>query len=87
MLRTHPAIKECAVVGLDDPEWGERVSAALILHKGEKITLQDLRLWAKTKLAPYKVPTRVLILDDFPRNPLGKVTKPALRSLFEEKSG
>jgi malonyl-CoA/methylmalonyl-CoA synthetase len=84
VLRTHPAIKECAVVGLDDAEWGERVGAALILQQGEKITLKDLRAWGKMRLAPYKVPTRVLILDDLPRNPLGKVTKGALKRLFEE---
>lgn len=86
MLRTHPAIEECAVVGQADPEWGERVCAALILRSGERITLGELRDWGNTRLAPYKVPSRIMILDELPRNPLGKVTKPPLRQLFESAS-
>ncbi|UCG14706.1 MAG: acyl-CoA synthetase [Deltaproteobacteria bacterium] len=82
LLRTHPAIEECAVVGVEDPEWGERVCAAVILQSQENLSLDELRTWGKKRLAPYKVPTRMLILDDFPRNPLGKVTKPAIRELF-----
>ena len=83
VLRTHPAIRECAVVGLEDPEWGERICAALILRSEATLTLTELRTWGKERFAPYKVPTRILILDDLPRNPLGKVTKPTLRHLFE----
>jgi len=83
VLRSHPAIKECAVVGIEDPEWGERVGAALILESGEDLTLAELRTWGKRRLAPYKVPTRVVIVDDLPRNPLGKVTKLLLKKYFE----
>lgn len=87
VLRTHPAIKECAVIGIEDPEWGERVGAALILQRGEDLTLEELRTWGKRRLAPYKVPTRVVIVDDLPRNPLGKVTKILLKKLFEKTKG
>jgi malonyl-CoA/methylmalonyl-CoA synthetase len=87
VLRSHPAIKECAVIGLEDPEWGERVGAAIILQSGEDLTLADLRTWGKTRLAPYKVPTRVVIVDELPRNPLGKVTKLLLKKLFEKTKG
>ncbi len=83
VLRSHPAVRECAVVGLEDPTWGERVCAALILRSGLELTLEELRSWGKTKLAPYKVPTRLVVLKDLPCNPLGKVTKPALRQLLE----
>jgi malonyl-CoA/methylmalonyl-CoA synthetase len=86
VLRTHPAIKECAIVGVEDPEWGERICAALILESGEKLSLHALREWGKTRLAPYKVPSRIVVLDDLPRNPLGKVTKPALRQRFQSSS-
>jgi len=82
VFRTHPAIKECAVIGMEDPEWGERVCAALVLQGDEELSLEDLRIWGKKRLAPYKVPSRVLILENLPRNPLGKVTKPELRKLF-----
>jgi malonyl-CoA/methylmalonyl-CoA synthetase len=87
VLRTHPAIKECAVIGIEDPEWGERVGAALILQRGEDLTLEELRTWGKRRLAPYKVPTRVVIVDDLPRNPLGKVTKILLKKLFQKTKG
>jgi malonyl-CoA/methylmalonyl-CoA synthetase len=84
VLRTHPALKECAVIGIEDPEWGERVAAALILQSGEDLTLEELRTWGKKRLAPYKVPTRIVIVDDLPRNPLGKVKKVLLKKLFEK---
>jgi len=86
VLRTHPAIEGCAVVSQVDPEWGERVCAALILRSGEMITLGELRDWGKARLAPYKVPSRIMFLEELPRNPLGKVTKQALRQLFEAAS-
>ena len=83
VLRTHPDIEECAVTGLADPEWGERVSAAVILRAGRSLSLADLRAWAKERLAGYKVPARLVCLDELPRNLLGKVTKPELKKLFE----
>jgi len=85
VLRTHPAVRECAVVGVADPEWGERVCAAVICREGETVTLERLRPWAKQRLAPYKVPSRLLVLDALPRNVMGKVTKPAVRALFGEE--
>ncbi|MCG6918501.1 MAG: acyl-CoA synthetase [Deltaproteobacteria bacterium] len=84
VLRSHPAIKECAVIGIEDREWGERVGAALILQKGKDLTLGELRTWGKKRLAPYKVPTRAIVVDDLPRNPLGKVTKVSLKKLFKK---
>ena len=83
VLRTHPDIEECAVTGVEDPEWGERVSAAVILRAGRSLSLANLRTWAKERLASYKVPARLVCLDELPRNPLGKVTKPELKRLFE----
>ena len=56
VLRTHPAIAECAVVGVSDDEWGERVSAAVELRPGATLSLDDLQHWAKAQLAPYKIP-------------------------------
>ncbi len=81
-LREHPDVAECAVVGIPDATWGERVCAALVLKTGSDLTLESLRAWAKERLAAYKVPTRILTLDALPRNAMGKVTKPEVARLF-----
>ncbi len=82
-LRLHPAIEDCAVVGVDDPEWGERVCAGLVLNPDcRQLTAAELRGWAGERLAPYKIPRQVAILAALPRNALGKVVKPALKELF-----
>ena len=97
-LREHPAIAECAVVGIPDPEWGERVAAAVVLHpstptngvpgtpvlrQDAELDLETLRSWTKERLAPYKIPSRLLVVDALPRNAMGKVTKPAVTELFK----
>ena len=86
-LREHPAIRECAVVGLPDPEWGERVCAALVLNDGYALELEVLRTWAKDRIAVHKIPSRLMVLDALPRNAMGKVTKPLVRTLFEAEQG
>jgi malonyl-CoA/methylmalonyl-CoA synthetase len=83
VLRTHPDIQECAVVGVQDLEWGERVSAALVLQPGQNLSLEALRQWAKDRLAPYKVPSQILIMEELPRNAMGKVTKPHIVQQFK----
>ena len=80
VLRTHPAIVQCAVVGVEDDEWGERVAACLVV--GEELTLDELRDWAKQLLAVYKVPSLLLLVDELPSNAMGKVQKPAIKKLF-----
>lgn len=82
-LREHPRIAECAVVGLPDEEWGERVAVAVELTDATTLELDELRSWAKERIATYKTPTRLLIVAALPRNPLGKVAKPELKQRFE----
>ena len=81
-LRGHPAIGECAVVGVDDAEWGQRVAAVVVLTPGTSLDLDALRSWAKQRLAPYKVPTALRVVDALPRNPMGKVVKTDVAKLF-----
>jgi malonyl-CoA/methylmalonyl-CoA synthetase len=85
VLRTHPCIAECAVVGIADDEWGERVSAAVELRDGSTLSLADLQSWAKPRLAPYKIPRDLRPLAALPRNAMGKVTKPEVAALFKSR--
>jgi malonyl-CoA/methylmalonyl-CoA synthetase len=87
VLRTHPDMVDCAVVGVADAEWGERVCAALRLNDGRDLTLASLRQWARERLAAYKIPTRIRIVADLPRNAMGKVIKPEIVRRFEDDEG
>jgi len=82
-LREHPDVRDCAVVGVPDAEWGERVSAALVAEPGTRPGLDAIQAWGRSRLAPHKLPRAVLVVDALPRNAMGKVTKPAVRELFE----
>jgi malonyl-CoA/methylmalonyl-CoA synthetase len=70
-------------VGVEDAEWGERVCVAVILQTQSALTLEDLRQWCKERLAPYKIPARLLVMKELPRNAMGKVLKPKVAKLFE----
>jgi malonyl-CoA/methylmalonyl-CoA synthetase len=82
-LREHPAIVECAVVGVADAEWGERVAAAAVIRPDTALDLETLRAWSKERLSTHKVPSRLVVVDALPRNAMGKVTKPEVKKLFE----
>lgn len=82
VLREHPALADVAVVGLPDDTWGEIAVAAVLLQPGAALEPEALRTWAKQFLAPYKVPRRVVVLEELPRNPVGKVIKPELVKLL-----
>jgi malonyl-CoA/methylmalonyl-CoA synthetase len=81
-LRQHPGVLDCAVVGVPDPDWGERVCAAVV-PRTRGLDGEALKEWARDRLAPYKLPRSVLAVSALPRNAMGKVTKPAVRRLFE----
>jgi malonyl-CoA/methylmalonyl-CoA synthetase len=85
VLRGHPSIVDCAVIGLPDPEWGEQVSVVIIVGSNAAPTLEEIRDFARTHLAPYKLPRSVHVLDELPRNAMGKVVKPVLRARLSEK--
>jgi malonyl-CoA/methylmalonyl-CoA synthetase len=78
-LRGHPAVNEVAVVGVPDETWGEAAIAAVVLGPASAGTHPDeIRAWLKQRIAPYKVPRRVVIVGGLPHNALGKVQKPEL---------
>lgn len=83
VLRKHPQIKECGVVGIPDEEWGEIIGASLILTGEEPIDLEGLKAWLKERLPGYKTPRKYIFQDDLPRNVMGKVTKHVLKTMFD----
>jgi malonyl-CoA/methylmalonyl-CoA synthetase len=81
VLRTHPNIKDCGVVGIPDLEWGEIIGASIILKEGQ-LSEDKLTSWLQEKLPAYKTPRKYIFQEDLPRNIMGKVTKNELKKLF-----
>ena len=79
VLLTHEEIREAAVIGLPDDTWGEIVAAAVTLNDGASLDLAGLKRWCAERMSGYKVPRRLEVLHDLPRNAMGKVVKTALR--------
>lgn len=82
VLRRHPKIKECAVVGVPNKEWGEIVAASLISDEFD-LDFKAIQQWLKEFLPAYKIPRKFIIQTELPRNTLGKVTKKVLRTAFD----
>lgn len=83
-LLSLPEVVEVAVMGLPDPTWGQKV-AAVVVFRGKDLTLQEFKDIAKTRLAPYQVPTVMRTMKELPRNHLGKVNKKELVKIFDSK--
>jgi malonyl-CoA/methylmalonyl-CoA synthetase len=82
VLLRHEAISEAAVVGMDDDEWGQRVVAVVVVK--HPVEADELREWARSSLAPHKVPKEFHFTDALPRNPLGKTVKPEVVRMVAE---
>ena len=80
VLRVHPDIEDCGVVGLPDDEWGEVVAAVLVLKNA--ITKEEINTWLRERLPGYKVPRLYHFVEELPRNAMGKVTKNDLKIMF-----
>lgn len=79
VLMEHPAVAACAVFGCPDAEWGEIVVAAIIRRDGAPAEAAGISAFCRERLATYKVPRRVVFVDELPSNALGKVQKAKLR--------
>ncbi|MFC0624782.1 acyl-CoA synthetase [Kribbella deserti] len=79
-LLTHPAIQDCAVIGLPDDKWGERVTAVLQLHPHATLTPAEAQSHVKALLGSVKTPKQIEIWPDLPRSKVGKVLKPPIKS-------
>ncbi len=79
VLMEHPAVAACAVIGCPDDEWGEQVVAAIIPRDGAAANEADICAFCRERLAAYKVPRRVVFVEELPANALGKIQKAKLR--------
>jgi fatty-acyl-CoA synthase len=78
-LHTHPAITDCAVIGVPDEDWGESLCAFIVRRPGEPLGPDEVREYCQRALADYKRPRRVEFVDALPRNATGKVLRRELR--------
>jgi acyl-CoA synthetase (AMP-forming)/AMP-acid ligase II len=78
-LALHPAVASCAVIGLPDEQWGERVHALVVLAPATSVTTDELREFCRRHLAAYKIPRTVEVVDALPVSAAGKVVKRQLR--------
>jgi acyl-CoA synthetase (AMP-forming)/AMP-acid ligase II len=79
VLFEHPNVLDAAIIGLPDEVWGEAVCAIIVPREGSVIDEQEVRNFCRQKLAGYKVPRRIFIEEQLPRNASGKVLKYQLR--------
>ncbi len=79
VIRQHPDVADCAVVGLPDEHSGEQVVAAVVLQPGASLDPEAIRTAVRDRLTPYKVPRRVVEVDDLPRSLIGKVIRRQVR--------
>ncbi len=83
-LLQHPAVREAAVVGVPDKEWGESLVAWIVPRSGERPSAESLIEFVREELADYKRPRHVFFVEELPRNPTGKVLKRELRARFAQ---
>jgi fatty-acyl-CoA synthase len=81
LLADHPAVVEAGVIGVADPEYGQRLKAFVVLRDGERVDADTIRAYVRSRLARYKVPRDVEFLNELPRNATGKVLKNDLRGV------
>jgi long-chain acyl-CoA synthetase len=82
VVAAFPMIHECAAIGIPDPLWGERVICLLVAKTGKTIDQTELYRYLETRLAPYKIPAQMHLVEGLPRNPSGKLLRRSLREAF-----
>jgi len=78
-LYSHPAVAECAVIGVPDDRWGEVARAVVVRRGGQKVTEAELIAYLDGRLARYKIPKSIVFADTLPHTASGKLRKPDIR--------
>ncbi|MGH1417953.1 MAG: class I adenylate-forming enzyme family protein [Hyphomicrobiaceae bacterium] len=88
VVARHPGVQDCAVVGMPDDRWGERVTAAVVLRSGVDLSGQDVMDWCRGRIAGFKRPREITFLapGEIPRTATGKIQHGALRDLLAEQT-
>jgi long-chain acyl-CoA synthetase len=81
-LYTIPEVQECAVIGLPDKEWGEKVAAFIVPKPGQTVDQDKVKSFLKTRLSGFKVPKKYVILNEFPKSQAGKILKREVKKQF-----
>jgi len=84
-LKHHESVSDALVIGLPDEKWGQSVNAVVSLHPGHHLDEVALRDFARTSLAGYKVPKRILVKDDLERAPNGKANYKLIRDYAADR--
>ena len=87
VLLAHPAVQDCAVIGLPDEKWGERVTAVVQLRPGQTVTEDEIRSFVKDRLGSVKAPKQVEVWPDLPRSKVGKVLKVDVKARLRGEIG
>ncbi|XP_050673882.1 medium-chain acyl-CoA ligase ACSF2, mitochondrial-like isoform X2 [Leptidea sinapis] len=86
LLNTHPDIIECQVLGIADERLGEELCAVVRIKSGAKISLEEVLSFCSKKIAKYKIPKVLKVIDDFPKSSTGKILKTKLKEMIDRNS-
>ncbi|MBS3756502.1 MAG: long-chain-fatty-acid--CoA ligase [Desulfobacterales bacterium] len=82
LLMSHPKIADAGVIGFPDETWGEAIKAVVVPRQGEQMTEEELIEWCRDRIARFKIPKKVVVAEEIPRTPTGKILKRVLRDTF-----